>query len=776
MQESRDFIRTIIDEDIRTQKHGGRVVTRFPPEPNGHLHIGHAKSICLNFGLAEEYKGTCHLRFDDTDPAKEEVKFEESIKESVRWLGFDWNSHLYNASDYFEQLYELAIQLIKKGKAYVCSMDAEQIREYRGTVTEAGKDSPYRERSVEENLDLFARMRAGEFPDGAHVLRAKIDMAAANMKMRDPALYRIRHVSHHRTGDSWCIYPLYDFTHCLSDSIEGITHSICTLEFENNRELYDWVIDTLDMPAKPKQYEFARLNINYTVMSKRKILQLVEEGHVSGWDDPRLLTLVGLRRRGYTPESIRQFCSHIGLAKANSTVDMAQLEFEIRDDLNTRAPRVLAVLNPLKVTITNYPEGQVEQLDAPYYPEDIAKEGSRALPFSRHIYIEREDFMEEAPKGYYRLSPGKEVRLRHAYIIRCDEVLRDAQGEITELLCSYDEQTPLGSNPSDGRKIKGTIHWLSQEQALAVEVRAYDRLFTVEAPGVGEYEDFLSYINPQSLTTYPRALVEPSLKDAPPESHFQFERHGYFVTDLKDHGAGQLVFNRTVTLKDSWSKKSKAPKTPQAQQEPKPKAKAKQAGKPKPIQSDTPKSPQLTPEQEKRVAHYETQLRLSSDYAILLAQHQALADYFDRALHFHPNNPSDLANWVINVIQRELKDSEEGAKVPSPEHLAQLVACVDQGEISSKIAKEVFDEMLKTQEPPQSIIESKGLKQISDPSALEPIIDEIIAKSPEVVEQIKAGRTNRMGFFVGQVMKATGGKANPQLINELLSKKLKDLS
>ena len=763
---SKDFIRTIIEEDLRSNKHGGKVVTRFPPEPNGFLHIGHAKSICLKFGLALEYKGQCHLRFDDTDPVKEEVKFEDAIRETVHWLGFDWGEHQYNASDYFDQLYNLACELIKMGKAYVCSQSLEEIREYRGTVTSPGKNSPFRERSVEENLDLFARMKAGEFADGEHVLRAKIDMSAANMKMRDPLLYRIRHVGHHRTGDKWCIYPLYDFTHCLSDSIEGITHSICTLEFENNRELYDWIIDTLDMPWKPKQYEFARLNINYTVMSKRKILQLVSEEHVSGWDDPRLLTLVGLRRRGYTPESIRKFCASVGLAKANSVVDMAQLEFCIRDDLNDKAPRVLAVLNPLKVVVTNYPDDRVENLTASYWPEDIPKEGTRELPFSRELYIERDDFMENPPKGYYRLALGKEVRLRYGYIIRCDEVIRDADGNVQELHCSYDEATRPGENPADGRKIKGTIHWLSQSHAVPAEVRAYDRLFTVDNPGVGEHEDFLAYINPDSLISYPKALVEPSLKGTAKEQHFQFERHGYFVTDREDSTEEKLVFNRTVTLKDSWGKQQKqkdeAPKS-KVQSKPQPKKSVEPAVKVEPV---------LTAGEQERALRYEEDFGVSRDYAVILAQDPALAAYFEEAADLH-SNAKDIANWVINDLRRESKEREAGDYPVSAADLSKLVECIDQELISSKIAKEVFDEMVQSQKGPMEIIRDKGLEQISDPEALGAVIDEIIAANPDVVEQIRAGRTNRMGFFVGQVMKATGGKANPKMVNQLIGKALR---
>jgi glutaminyl-tRNA synthetase len=757
---STDFIRTIINEHIRTNRYGGAVVTRFPPEPNGHLHIGHAKSICLNFGLAKEYKGKCHLRFDDTDPEKEDADFEEAIQDMVKWLGFSWDDNLFHASDYFEQFYDLAVQLIKDGKAYVCSLSTEEIREYRGTVKEAGRLSPYRERSIEENVDLFTRMRGGEFEDGSHVLRAKIDMASPNMKMRDPLLYRIRHVAHHMTGDTWCIYPLYDFAHCLSDSIESITHSICTLEFENNRELYDWIIDELDMPAKPRQYEFARLNINYTIMSKRKIMDLVTGKNVIGWDDPRLLTLAGLRRRGYTSKAIRNFCASVGVAKANSVVDMAQLEFAIRDDLNSKAPRVLAVLKPLKVVITNYPEGKTLEIDAPYYPEDIGKEGSRVLPFSRDIYIEGDDFMETPSKGFFRLKPGGEVRLRHAYIIRCDEVIKDSEGNIVELQCSYDEDTAIGENPSDGRRIKGTVHWVSAQHALPIEVRVYDRLFTVDNPGMGEHEDYLSYINPNSLVVYDEALVEPSVQGTTAEKHFQFERQGFFVTDMVDSKPEKLVFNRTVALKDSWAKK-KAPSKPVEKKE-------------KPQKKESPQQKQevvLTVKQQEVADRYHRDFKVAKDYAVLLSQDVALSQYFDEAIKIY-DNASGIANWVINELLREMKGLEEGVFPVAAEHLAMLVRNIDEDIISIKIAKDVFKEMVATQKSSDTIIEEKGLKQITDATALGAIIDALITENPDVVAQIKAGRDNRIGFFVGQVMKATGGKANPKIVNALLAEKL----
>ncbi len=554
-----NFIKQIVAADVAAGKNGGRVVTRFPPEPNGYLHLGHAKSICLNFGLAAEFGGMTHVRFDDTDPAKESMEYVASIQEDVRWLGFDWKDKRFFASDYFEKLHDFAVQLIRAGKAYVDHLSADEIRDYRGTLTTPGRNSPWRERSIEENLDLFRRMRAGEFKDGECVLRAKIDMASPNIVMRDPTLYRIKKVSHYRTGDAWCIYPMYDFTHCLSDMIEGITHSICTLEFENNRELYDWVLDALKTPCHPQQIEFARLNLNYTVLSKRKLIELVEKGIVTGWDDPRMPTLSGYRRRGYTPEAIRTFCERIGVARADSTVDIGLMEHCLREDLNRRAPRVMAVLRPLRVTIVNYPEGRPEELDAVNNPEDPAA-GTRQVPFSREIYIEREDFMEDPPKKFFRLAPGREVRLRYAYFIKCVQVVKDpATGEVTELRCTYDPATRGGDAP-DGRKVQGTLHWVSAAHAVTAEVRLYNHLFTRENPNdVEEGRHFTDTVNPGSLEVLKGCRLEPSLAAAAPGSRFQFERMGYFCADLKDSQPGRPVFNRSVTLRDTWAKIAKKP-------------------------------------------------------------------------------------------------------------------------------------------------------------------------------------------------------------------------
>jgi len=547
-----NFIRNIIDADIAENKNQGRVATRFPPEPNGYLHVGHAKSICLNFGIANDYRGSCNLRFDDTNPHKENIEFVEAIKRDVHWLGYDWDERLFYASDYFEQLYDYAAQLIKKGKAYVCDLTPEQTREYRGTLTEPGKDSPYRNRSVEENLDLFARMRAGEFADGERILRARIDMASPNMNMRDPAIYRIRHGAvHHQTGEAWSIYPMYDFTHCLSDSIEGITHSLCTLEFEDHRPLYDWFLDVLEVDCHPQQIEFSRLELEYTITSKRKLTQLVDEGHVEDWDDPRMPTIAGMRRRGYTPASIRDFCERIGVTKSGNNVEMGVLENCVREDLNVNAPRRMAVLHPLKVVIGNYPENRVEELQAANHPQDESM-GTRTLPFTREVYIDYEDFREEAPKKFKRLVTGGEVRLRNAYVIRCDEVIKDSHGKIIELRCSYDPET-LSKNP-EGRKVKGVIHWVSASKGIAAEVRLYDRLFNHPNPDAAkEGKDFTAYLNPESLLTLTHCWLEPSLAEVKPGEQIQFEREGYFCVD-PDHSHDRPIFNRTVTLRDSWAR------------------------------------------------------------------------------------------------------------------------------------------------------------------------------------------------------------------------------
>lgn len=763
-----DFLRAIVAEDIRSGKHT-TIVTRFPPEPNGYLHIGHAKSIVLNFGIAQEFGGRCHLRFDDTNPETEDAHYVEAIIDAVRWLGFDWGEHLYFASDYFEQMYLFAEHLIREGKAYVDSLSEDEIREYRGTITEPGKESPYRNRSVEENLSLFRRMRAGEFPDGAHVLRAKIDMASPNMLMRDPILYRIRHARHYRTGDRWCIYPMYDYAHPLEDALECVTHSICTLEFANNRELYDWVIENTPVPCRPRQYEFARLNLDYTVMSKRKLLALVEGGYVSGWDDPRLPTIAGLRRRGVTPEAVRAFCEMIGVARVESRVDMGKLEFAIRDDLNQKALRVLCVLRPLRVVITNYPEGQTEWIDAPYFPHDVPKPGSRKVPFSRVIYIERDDFMEHPPAGYHRLAPGREVRLRHAYIIRCDEVVKNDAGEIVELRCTYD---PDSRGPG-ARSVKGTIHWVSAEHALPCEVRLYDRLFTVPDPEAAAAEtgqDFTAFLNPESLVVVRGAFIEPSVKDDPPETRYQFERLGYFWPDPVDSRPDALVFNRTVTLRDTWAARMAA-KATESQAAP---PRAERAAPPPPPTPRTPPAatrPPRSPELEARERRYIEELGLPAEHADLLTRDLAVSDLYEAALRTGAP-PRDLANWIINELPRELR----GRSIPElpfgGAELGALVLLVENGTVSTTAAREVLAELAEKGGDPAEIVDRKGLRQISDPAVLGPIVEAVIDANPSKVDEYRRGRTGLLGFFVGQVMRATNGRANPEVVRQIFENRV----
>jgi len=746
MSEHKDFLRTIVQDDLKSGKYK-KVITRFPPEPNGFPHIGHAKSIAINFGIARDYNGHCNLRMDDTNPTTEDTAYVEALKNAVEWLGFEWKDDVRYTSDYFHQLYAWAQELIKMEKAYVDSLDEETMREYRGTVKESGKRSKYAERSVEENLDLLEKMKNGEFKDGEHVLRAKIDMSAANMKMRDPLLYRIRHAHHYRAGNEWAIYPMYDFGHCLSDYIEGVTHSICTLEFENNREIYDWMIDTLGLePPRPYQYEFARLNINYTVMSKRKLLELVNEKYVYGWDDPRLPTIAGLRRRGYTPESILNFCESVGVAKANSTVDVAQLEFAIRDDLNTKVPRVMCVLDPLKVTIENY-QGD-EELDGSYYPEDVPKEGSRKIPFSKEIYIERDDFEENPPKGYFRLTPDQAVRLRYGYIITCKEVIKDENGNITEIIVEYNPNSKSGSDTS-GIKVKSAIQWVEAKTAKAVEVRLYDRLYKCEAP------EGLEDLNPDSLKIINNALIEPAVITDKPDERFQFERQGYFYADPVDYTDENPVFNKIVGLKDSWGKKKKTPQS---------------TPKEKKVQIDGEAEP-MTEEQQKLFEKYTKELKLNNMVADILARDEKLSSFYSDALAVN-NSPVSIANLVANDVAKELKEKEISDLKFNAAQIAEVVKMLDDETISSKIAKQVFEEMVKTGENPNKIVEDKGLVQISDPTVIEPIIDEIIAKNPENVEKFKAGNNKLLGFFVGQTLKATGGKANPQVVNQLVAKKL----
>jgi glutaminyl-tRNA synthetase len=777
-REGLDFIRAIVAEDLREGRYD-TIVTRFPPEPNGYLHIGHAKAILVSYGIAQETGGRFNLRFDDTNPETEDISYVESIVDTVRWLGADFEDRVFYAADYFEQMYRFAEFLIQQGLAYVDSSSDEEIREARGTVTEPGRPTRYRDRPVEENLDLFRRMRAGEFPDGAHVLRAKIDLASNNMLLRDPLLYRIRHAHHYRTGDAWCIYPLYDYAHPIEDAIEGITHSLCSLEFDNNRAVYDWVIEHWQdfvrgeggTPARPHQYEFARGELEYTITSKRKMLELVKGGYVSGWDDPRLPTIAAFRRRGVTPEAIRSFWERMGVARFNSRIDIAKLEYAIRDDLNTRAPRVLAVLKPLKVTITNYPAGETETFDAPLWPHDVPREGSRPLPFSGTVYIDRDDFMEVPARGFHRLSPGAEVRLRYAYVIRCDEVVKDDSGEIVELRCSYDPATRGGSTP-DGRQVKGTIQWVSAEHALTCEVRLYDRLFTVPDPDARE-GNFKDYLNPESLVVVKDALVEPSLAEAEPGSRWQFERLGYFNVDPVDSKPGALVFNRTVTLRDAWAKsaeKASAPTAPKAEKKPRADRSAS-TGDAKPRAKAPAPEVERSPELEARRVRYAGELGLGEEEADLLTRDAATSDLFDAALAVGAPAKA-VANWVIHELPREQGDRALGELPFGGRELGELASLVEDGTVSVSGARQVLAEMVKNGGEPRALVESLGLKQVSDPGALAPVVDQVIAANAAKADEYRAGKTGLLGFFVGNVMRQSGGNANPALVSELVQERL----
>lgn len=754
-----NFITEIIDRDIASG-YTQEVVTRFPPEPNGYLHLGHVKAIFLDFGVATDYGGRTYLRFDDTNPTTEDVEYAEAIKEDVRWLGFEWEE-VRHASDYFERLYELALQLIERGLAYVDSLSEEEIREYRGTVTEPGRNSPYRDRPVTENLDLFKRMRAGEFPDGSHVLRAKIDMSSKNMIMRDPLLYRIRHASHYRTGNEWPIYPMYDFAHPLSDAIENITHSLCTLEFDNNREVYDWLLDHLMEEPRPHQYEFARLNLEYTVLSKRRLIELVNGGHVHGWDDPRMPTIAALRRRGVRPTALRDFVNRVGVTRTESRSDIALLEHSIRDDLNQEARRVLAVVDPLPVTITNLPADHEEELEASYWPHDVPREGSRRLPFSARLYIERSDFSEAPPKGWRRLAPGEEVRLRHGYVMRCDEVVRDENGKVTELRCSVDLDT-LGSAPA-GRKVKGTIHWLSARHAVPARFRLYDRLFLTPDPDEGG-GSFLERINKDSLVEAD-GFVEPAIAGEEPGERYQFERLGYFWQDPEDSTADALVYNRIVTLKDTWGRA-----TQQATGDGGAKAGARRERAAAAASREEPAVDpvsQLTPAQKSRYKQYRETLELDLAQAVLLASEEAWGDFFDATVR-HSDNPQLTASWVVNELRGEAKGGRPQDLQVSPQGLAQLVGLVAAGTISHRIAKEVLVEMLASGKGPEEIVDERGLRQISDEDSLRGVVAQVIAANEEEVRSYRDGKKGLLGFFVGQVMRETGGRANPQVVNELL--------
>ncbi len=759
-----NFIREIIEADIETGTHNGRVATRFPPEPNGYLHIGHAKAICIDFGMAQDYDGTCNLRFDDTNPTAEDTEYVEGIKEDVQWLGFTWGDNLYFASDFFSEMYELAEGLIRDRKAYVCFLTEDEFRAIRGTVTEAGTESEGRKRSVEENLDLFRRMKAGEFDDGHCVLRAVGDMTSSNMKMRDPPLYRIRKAHHHRTGNEWCIYPMYDYAHPLEDALEGITHSLCTLEFQDNRELYDWVIENTAVKTRPRQYEFARLNLTYTITSKRKLRQLIEENHVEGWDDPRMPTLRGLRRLGVPPEAIRDFMSRIGVAKTNSLIDMANFEWCVRDTLNQMAPRVMAVLDPVRVIIDNYPTEQVEWVDASYWPHDIPKEGSRKVPFTRELWIERSDFSEDPPKGWRRMCLGEETRLRYGYIVKCNRIEKDDDGNITAIHVTYDPETKSGSTAT-GRKIKGTIHWVSASEGIEVPVHLYDRLFRVPNPDSAE-GTLLDHVNPNSLRIV-RAVVEPSLSNADPGSHWQFERTGYFVVDRE---STNLRFNRTVGLKDSWAKEDEVssnkpiptkPKTTNETEDGrrKRKRKAKADVQAERLASD--------PELAARRVRYQNELGLSEKDADTLTIDRALSDFFETAVS-HSKYAQSVANWTCNAVLALVKDSGVDSLAFTGLQLAQLVLRIEDGTISSKGAKKVFAAMAESGDDPDVLIENMGLAQISDAGAIQGFIDEVMSQHAEQSASFQSGNQKLFGFFVGKVIQASQGRADPKVVNRLL--------
>ncbi len=788
----RDFIRQQIDGDLAAGRLTGGPVTRFPPEPNGFLHIGHAKSIVLNFGLADEYAGArCHLRFDDTNPTTEDLRYVEAIQEDVRWLGYQWGEHLYFASDYFARLFGFGEELIEKGLAYVDSQAEEEIREGRGTVTRPGIESPYRNRTVEENLDLFRRMRAGDFEDGEHVLRARIDMGASNMLMRDPVLFRIRHAHHYRTGREWCVYPLYDFAHPLGDAIEGVTHSLCTLEFANNRELYDWVVENTSVPARPHQYEFARLNLDYTVMSKRKLLRLVEEGDVSGWDDPRMPTLAGLRRRGFTPSAIRSFCEMIGVAKADSRVDMGKLEYAIRDDLNRTAPRVLGVLRPLRVTLTNWPEERTEEIDAPYFPRDVDAAGSRSVPFSGHLLIDRSDFAEPPPPGFKRLVPGGEVRLRYACVIRCEEVVRDEEGEVVELRCRYDPETWGGGSPK-GRKVKGTIQWVSEKDAVECEVRLYDRLFRVpdaDAAARAQGGEFRDFLNPASVEVLQEARVEPSVLSDARDLRYQFERIGYFWRDPADDRKDRPVFNRIVTLRDTWARATaKQPPRPERRR----RAEESESLRPSDVERPAPEGggrrPELSPEVRERAASLSSRFGLTETDAEILARDESVMEFFVQAVHARtagrdesqqpPRTPAEVAgpvaNWLIHEVPR-VQGSSNLSELPfGPQELAELIDLVAEGTISSSGGTRALEQLAEEGGSPGEIVDELDLRQIRDLRALEPVVAEVLSDHPDKVAEYRAGKTGLLGFFIGRVMGRTSGKADPERARELLRSGLED--
>ena len=794
-----NFIRDIIEDDLAGGKHD-EIVTRFPPEPNGYLHIGHAKSIVLNHEIALDYDGRFHLRFDDTNPLTEEVEYIESIKRDVHWLGADWGEHLYYASDYFERMYELAERLIQKGKAYVDSLSSEEIKEMRGSWDEPGEESPYRDRSVEENLELFRGMRAGEFEEGEHVLRAKIDMQADNTLMRDPVLYRVLHEEHPRTGDEWCIYPMYDYAHCLEDAFEGVTHSLCTIEFENNREIYNWVVEETEVDHQPRQIEFAPGNISYMVMSKSRLRQLVEEGHVDGWDDPRLPTLSAVRRRGIPPEAIRSFWNGIGVARNDNVVEIAQFEHAIRDELNPEAPRVMCVEDPVPLVIEDYPAGEEEWLEIPHFPDDLPGGESRMVPFSQRLYVERDDVQEDPPEGFYRLYPGNEVRLRYGYFVTCEEIVRDDEGTIEEVRCSYDPETRGGSAP-DGRNVEGTIHWVSSEHALPCELRLYDRLFEVEDPQ-GRDEDFKEFLNEDSLVVT-EGYIEPGVRFDGPGTRYQFERNGYFISEPQDCSPPeQLVYNRIVTLRDRWASEETERRRQKAERRAEQKRQRKERKRREAEEARQQRIQALldvaagrevedydytvrdevrldSPELRERLETYLEALELNPDEADVLSGDPSLADFYDdvRARY---DEPETTATWIVNELLPEL-EAEVGTDEFTEafedlsfgaEEVAELIEMFEEGRINNRVMRDVLDEMVETGDEPETIVEREGWETISDTSELESLIAGVLDEHEDNVQAYARGQTQLLNFFIGQVMQATDGQADPQMVRELLSEAL----
>ncbi|MEM9558221.1 MAG: glutamine--tRNA ligase/YqeY domain fusion protein [Acidobacteriota bacterium] len=765
-----DFIRDKVRADLASSR-VEHVVTRFPPEPNGYLHIGHAKAIVLSFEVAREFGGVCRLRFDDTNPETEDIEYVEAIERDVRWLGYTWDGPTRFASDYFEQLAEWGEKLIRDGKAYVDRSSEDEIRAGRGSITEPGTPSPDRDLSVDDNLELFRQMRAGEMPDGAAVLRAKIDMAAANMLMRDPLLFRIRHAHHYRRGDAWCIYPMYDYAHCLEDAIEGVTHSFCTLEFENNREIYDWLIEAVEIePPRPEQTEFARLSLGFTVMSKRKLLQLVTDQHVAGWDDPRMPTISGLRRRGVTPEAIRRFAEDVGVAKRNNVIDIARFEHAIRDDLNHRAPRRLAVLDPIEIELENWPGDHVEQLEADDWPRDVPKDGTRAVPFGRRLLVEREDFAEDPPEGWHRLALGREVRLRYAYVVECTEVVRDTAGRVTTLRCRVDLKS-RGGKTADGRSVPGTIHWVSADHSVPLEARLYDRLFRVEQPDATG-GDFLQHLNPESLVVHTDARAEPSLAGAAPGTRVQLERLGYFVVD-QDSAGDPLVMNRTVTLRDTWAKVAQTADAREAAARAQRRAEEKKAYKEaQRRQSEAgDDGVTLSADEERIAARYRDALGLAEHDATLLARHAERAEFFDAA-HGICSDAHAVARWAINELRGAAGDRPLSELPFEGAALGRLVALVEDGAITAAAGKEVLAAMVAGEGTPEGIVDARNLRRIDDAGALEPTIDAVLAANAGQVAAYRGGKTALFGFFIGQVMQQTGGTADPQMVRRLLTERL----